>query len=41
MSTATGLLSRIKTNEMWQKYCGFIDLTLEEFMETQRYLLLE
>lgn len=41
MSTATGLLRRIKTNEMWQKYCGFIDLTLEEFMETQRYLLLE
>lgn len=41
MSTATELLRRGKTKEMWQKYCGFIDLSINEFMETQRHLLLE
>jgi hypothetical protein len=41
MSTATELLRRGKTEEMWQKYCGFLDLSVEEFMETQRHLLVE
>ena len=26
---------------IWQRYCGFLDLTLPEFMEIQRYLLME
>jgi hypothetical protein len=26
---------------IWQKYCGFLDLSLEEFMEVQKDLLLE
>lgn len=41
MSTATGLLRLGKTEDVWQKYCGFLDLTIEEFMDTQRHLLLE
>ena len=39
MSTATELLRRGGTREVWQKYCGFIDLSVEQFMETQRHLL--
>ena len=27
--------------DLWQRYCGFLDLSVEEFMEIQRYLLLE
>ena len=27
--------------KMWQKYCGFFDLSLKEFMEIQEHLLLE
>jgi len=41
MSTATELLRQGKTREMWQKYCGFLDLSIEQFMETQRHLLQE
>lgn len=41
VSTATELLRRGKTEETWQKYCGFLDLSIEEFMETQSHLLLE
>ena len=26
---------------MWQKYCGFLDLSLQEFMEIQEQLLME
>lgn len=26
---------------MWQKYCGFLDFSLEDFMDTQRHLLME
>lgn len=39
--TARELLKMGKTEDLWQKYCGFIDLTVEEFMEIQRHLLLE
>jgi len=35
------LLSQGRTDEVWQKYCGFLDLSLKEFMEVQRSLLLE
>ena len=41
MNTATDLLRRGKSEEMWQKYCGYLDLSVEEFMETQSHLLLE
>ena len=29
------------TEEIWRRYCGFLDLSLTEFMETQRHLLME
>lgn len=41
MSTAAELLRQGRKDEIWQKYCGFIDLSLEEFMEIQERLLLE
>ena len=41
MSTNTELLRQGKTREIWQRCCGFIDLTLDEFMAIQRRLLLE
>ncbi len=41
VSTATELLQKGKTEDIWQKYCGFIDFSIEEFMEIQRHLLLE
>ncbi len=28
-------------NKIWQRYCGFLDISMKEFMEIQRYLLLE
>ncbi|MFQ5946802.1 MAG: GH3 auxin-responsive promoter family protein [Anaerolineae bacterium] len=30
-----------RMEEIWQRYCGFIDLSLQEFMEIQRELLME
>ena len=30
-----------KPEQIWQKYCGFLDLSLEEFMVIQENLLLE
>jgi hypothetical protein len=41
MATAAELLRQGRTEELWQKYCGFIDLSLEEFMEIQERLLME
>ena len=41
MSTATELLRQGRKDEIWRKYCGFIDLSLEEFMRIQERLLLE
>ncbi len=41
MSTAKELLRQGKTREMWQKYCGFVDLSIEEFMAIQKRLLME
>jgi GH3 auxin-responsive promoter len=35
------LLRRGQTNKVWQKYCGFLDLDIEEFMGIQRRLLAE
>ena len=41
MATLGELLKQGRYEELWQKCCGFIDLSLEEFMRIQRRLLLE
>jgi len=41
MSKAIELLRQGKKEELWQLCCGFIDLSLEQFMTIQRRLLLE
>ena len=35
------LLKEDNYEELWQKCCGFIDLTMDEFMTIQKRLLLE
>ena len=39
MTSTTGLLEQGRRDEIWQKYCGFIDLSLGEFMAIQERLL--
>lgn len=39
--TATELLKQRRRDEIWQKYCGYLDLTLAEFMTIQKDLLRE
>ena len=41
MDTLGELLKQGRTGEMWERCCGFIDLSLEDFMRIQRRLLLE
>ncbi len=41
MSTAIELIQQGRTEELWQRCCGFIDLSLDEFMAVQQRLLLE
>lgn len=41
MPSALELLREGRTEELWQKCCGFIDLSIEEFMAIQRRLLME
>ncbi len=41
MSSAAELLQQGKTKELWQKYCGFIDLSIGDFMDIQNRLLVE
>ena len=41
MSTARELIHQGKNKEIWQKHCGFIDFSVDEFVETQSHLLLE
>jgi hypothetical protein len=41
MTSTTELLRQGRRDEVWQEYCGFLDLSLEEFMEVQRRLLME
>jgi hypothetical protein len=41
MATVTELLRQGRQGEIWQKYCGFIDLSLNEAMKMQERLLLE
>ncbi len=41
MPSALELLREGRTEELWQKCCGFIDLSMDEFMSIQRRLLME
>lgn len=41
MKTATHLLRQGRTDQLWTKYCGFLDLHIEDFMEIQKRLLME
>jgi hypothetical protein len=41
MTSASTLIKQGRNEEIWTKYCGFLDLSIEEFMEIQERLLLE
>ncbi len=41
MATATELLRQGKKREIWEKYCGFLDLNIGQYMAIQRKLLEE
>jgi hypothetical protein len=41
MTNAAELLRQGRRKEVWQKYCGFFDLTVKEFMIIQERLLVE
>jgi GH3 auxin-responsive promoter len=41
MSTAIELLRQGQRNQIWTKYCGFLDLNIDEFMMIQERLLME
>lgn len=41
MTTAAELLRQGRRDEIWKKYCGFLDFSLEEFMKIQKRLLME
>ncbi len=41
MATAAELLRQGRKDELWNKYCGFFDLTIDEFMGIQERLLME
>ena len=41
MTSISTLLQQGRKEEIWTKYCGFLDLSIDEFMEIQERLLLE
>lgn len=41
MKTHSELFKQGRKEEIWAKYCGFLDLNVDEFMEIQEHLLLE
>jgi len=41
MTSATTLIKQGRNKEIWKKYCGFLDLSIDEYMEIQERLLLE
>ena len=41
MASEAKLFKQGRYDDLWQKCCGFIDLSLDEFMRIQRRLLLE
>lgn len=40
-TTAIELLRQGRKNQIWTKYCGFLDLSVKEFMQIQERLLME
>jgi len=41
MASTNELLKAGKTREVWEKYCGFLDIGIKDFMVIQKNLLLE
>lgn len=41
MTTAIELLQQGRREEVWKKYCGFLDLNVQEYMDIQERLLME
>jgi hypothetical protein len=41
MTTEAELFKSGDQERIWKKYCGFLDLSLAEFMETQEQLLMD
>jgi len=41
MEKASDLIAQGRTAEVWQTYCGFLDLRMDEFMRIQERLLME
>lgn len=41
MTTAVELIRQGRYDEVWKKYCGFLDLKIDDFMEIQNRLLME
>ena len=41
MDVGTELLKQGKTKDLWDRCCGFIDLSMDDFMKIQRELLME
>jgi len=41
MSKIAELFKQGNYDELWQRCCGFLDLSLDDFMKIQRRLLLE
>ena len=32
-------LNKVSREDLWQEYCGFLDMTMEEYMAVQRRLM--
>ena len=41
MAAATELLRQGKRDEIWRKYCGFLDLTVSDFLDIQQGYLMK
>ena len=41
MKPVSGLLMQGKKKEIWDKYCGFTSIGIQEFMDIQNALLIE
>ncbi len=41
MTSLSTLIQQGRQDEIWMKYCGFLDLSIDEFMEIQESLLIE
>jgi len=33
--------AKLTQEEIWQRYCGFLELSIDEFMEIQKELLMD